>query len=142
MDGRPINVSVRCFSIGLVLALIGACGETATEVRPAAADVEVAALLTPSSASSVILDVRTPEEFAAGHIPGAVNINIDGEDFAGAVAALDRDKTYVVHCAANVPQGRSERALGIMQELGFANLQNMVGGIGAWTEAGGALTKP
>lgn len=135
--------------VATTLLVITGCGTADPEVSAAQGasgmtieDVEVSELLSADGSDHVVLDVRTPEEFNAGHIPGAVNINIDGADFAGAVGALDRDTTYVVHCAANVPQGRSERAMSVMQELGFARLKNMVGGIGAWNKAGGQLKQP
>ena len=56
---------------------------------------------------NVILDVRTPAEFSAGHIPGAVNLDYNAPDFQAKAAALDKSKTYLVHCAVG---GRSVRA--------------------------------
>src|SRR5689334_11716811 len=49
--------------------------------------------------NSVILDVRTPSEFARGHIPGAVNIDWNAKNFTENVAALDKSYIYLVHCA-------------------------------------------
>jgi len=43
----------------------------------------------------IVLDVRTPEEYAMGHIEGALNINIAEADFSERVSKLDRDKTYI-----------------------------------------------
>lgn len=45
-----------------------------------------------------IIDVRTPEEFSEGHIPGAVNIDIDGEQFAAKIAQLDKSRPVAVYC--------------------------------------------
>jgi rhodanese-related sulfurtransferase len=45
----------------------------------------------------VVLDIRTPAEFARGHIKGAININSAGKDRDKQLAALDRSKTYVMH---------------------------------------------
>ncbi len=84
----------------------------------------------------VILDVRTPEEYAISHIEEAININIADDNFADDIAKLNRDKTYIVHCAANVAGGRTEQSFEIMTDLGFKNLRNMAGGIVAW-EANG-----
>src|SRR5437879_533090 len=56
-----------------------------------------------------VLDVRTAKEFAAGHIPSAVNIDVNGPDFEQKVSALDKNKSYLVHCAAGV---RSAKACG------------------------------
>ncbi|MFM8879217.1 MAG: rhodanese-like domain-containing protein, partial [Verrucomicrobiota bacterium] len=47
----------------------------------------------------VVLDVRTAEEFADGHMPGAINLDIRGGKFAETLAGLDKSKTYLVHCA-------------------------------------------
>src|SRR5687768_17154520 len=52
----------------------------------------------------VVLDVRTPEEFQSGHIAGAKNVDAQEDDFASKLGALDKDKTYLLHCAAG---GRS-----------------------------------
>ncbi|MEM8940223.1 MAG: rhodanese-like domain-containing protein [Bacteroidota bacterium] len=84
----------------------------------------------------VVLDVRTPEEYSAGHISTAININIYDEDFANKVGKLDKDKTYIVHCAANVENGRSHKSIQIMKDLGFANLMSMEGGFAAWYKDG------
>ena len=58
-------------------------------------------------ASVVVLDVRTAEEFADGHMPGAINLDIRGGKFAETLAGLDKSKTYLVHCAVG---GRSAKA--------------------------------
>src|SRR5205809_7145657 len=69
--------------------------------------IDEAAKLVSSNTNVVVLDVRTPREFEAGHIKGATNINFNDKEFAKRVAALDKNKTYVVHCAAG---GRSGKA--------------------------------
>src|SRR5690349_2687161 len=63
-----------------------------------------------------VLDVRSKKEFDAGHIPGAVNLDVNSPEFVQKVAALDKKKVYLVHCAAGV---RSARACQKMSELGF-----------------------
>lgn len=80
----------------------------------------------------VILDVRTPAEFAEGTIEGAVLLDYRAQDFADRVAKLDKSKLYLVHCAAG---GRSARACAKMETLGFTNLVNLEGGMGAWQDA-------
>src|SRR5437764_15485758 len=78
---------------------------------------------------SVILDVRTPKEFAEGHLPSAVNIDWNSKEFDQKVAALDKSKTYLVHCAVG---GRSARACEKLTKLDFPHLYNLEGGIMAW----------
>ena len=85
-----------------------------------------------------VLDVRTPREFATGHMPGAVNIDINAPDFDQKVAALDKSKSYLVHCAAGL---RSARACGKMSQLNFSTLYNLEGGFRAWEKAGKPVEK-
>jgi rhodanese-related sulfurtransferase len=87
---------------------------------------------------NVILDVRTPEEFSAGHIPGAVNLDYNAPDFQKKAAALDKSKTYLVHCATG---GRSVRACEKLSHLDFPNLYNLPGGFKAWAKAGKPVEK-
>jgi rhodanese-related sulfurtransferase len=84
-------------------------------------------------ASVVVLDVRTAEEFADGHMPGAINLDIRGGKFAETLAGLDKTKTYLVHCAVG---GRSAKACGQMDGLKFEKVLNLSGGITAWEAAG------
>ena len=66
---------------------------------------------------------------------GAINVNVQDDEFESMVANLDRDKTYVVHCTMNPGNGRSSRALETLQSLGFKNLYSLEGGYVAWKEA-------
>src|SRR5205807_3518409 len=56
---------------------------------------------------AVVLDVRTPDEFNKGHVPGALNINLNDPSFGKKVAELDKSKTYLVHCARGVRSARA-----------------------------------
>ncbi len=80
------------------------------------------------SNNGVLLDVRTPEEFAAGHIEGSVNIDIFNPDFRDQIDALDKNKEYFVYCRSG---NRSGQACMLMAELGYKS-NNLMGGIGAW----------
>jgi len=86
-----------------------------------------------NDASVVVLDVRTAEEFADGHMPGAINLDIRGGKFAETLAGLDKSKTYLVHCAVG---GRSAKACGQMDGMKFDKVLNLSGGITAWEAAG------
>ena len=81
----------------------------------------------------VILDVRTPGEFASGHIDGAVNIDFKNANFANEIAKLDGSKEYLVHCRSG---GRSTRSLKQFKSAGFTNIDHLDGGIIAWNKAG------
>jgi len=80
--------------------------------------------------NAVILDVRTEDEWNDGIIPNAINIDIyKGQGFIYAVEALDKSKNYYVYCKAG---GRSEQACTIMNQLGFENTYNLLGGMMQW----------
>ncbi len=81
----------------------------------------------------VVLDVRTPEEFAEGHLDGAVLVDFYDPDFAEQLAALDPDVPYLVYCRSG---NRSGQALGVMEQLGFTSVADVNGGIIAWAGAG------
>lgn len=77
-----------------------------------------------------IIDVRTPEEYAAGYIPGAINVNIfEQEAFFNFVESLDKTQNYYVYCRSGA---RSGNACGIMNDLGIENAFNLTGGILDW----------
>lgn len=88
--------------------------------------------------NSVVLDVRTAREFKAGHIPGAVNMDVNSPDFAKQIAALDKDKTYLVHCASG---RRSLTACRAMTKDSFKHLVNLEEGFNAWAKAGKPVEK-
>ncbi len=87
---------------------------------------------------TVVLDVRTAEEYAAGHLPGAINIDVSGPDFAASVGALDPTASYALYCRSG---NRSGVAMQAMQGMGFTNVYHLSGGINAWTAAGGDIVK-
>jgi rhodanese-related sulfurtransferase len=81
----------------------------------------------------VVLDVRTPEEYAAGHIPGAVNIPHDQlRDRLGELPE-NRDTEIVVHCQSGRRAALAEDALG---EAGFTHFVDLDGHIAAWKDGG------
>jgi len=71
----------------------------------------------------VILDVRTPEEFADGHIDGAINIDYYADGFKQKLAALSHNKTYLVYCRSG---NRSRTTLSMMKSLGFKAVYNVL----------------
>jgi rhodanese-related sulfurtransferase len=81
----------------------------------------------------IILDVRTPEEFASGYIEGALNIDFNSGDFANEITRLNPSKTYAVYCRSG---NRSGQAASIMHKAGFHDVSNLNGGVIDWTDAG------
>jgi len=84
------------------------------------------------SVDFIILDVRTPSEYAQGHIPGAVNLDYYAS-FEASLSAFDKTKTYLVYCRTG---NRSASAARLMLDNGFAAIYNMQGGINAWISGG------
>jgi len=79
----------------------------------------------------VILDVRTPAEFAEGHIAGAVNLDVQSKDFEKKLRALDRKRSYLVYCRTG---NRSRTATIAMEALGFRSIFHMNEGIVKWKQ--------
>ncbi len=77
-----------------------------------------------------IIDVRTPSEFASGHIPNAYNIDYRGSSFSDIIDTLDRSVTYVVHCQSG---GRSAGAMQMIKDKAFDTAYEMQGGMNKWT---------
>lgn len=94
---------------------------------------EAAAIAADPPADLVVLDVRTPEEFAEGHLADALLIDFYEPDFGAQLAQLDRDVPYVLYCRSG---NRSGQAREMMSELGFVDVADVDGGIIAWAEAG------
>ena len=87
----------------------------------------------------VVLDIRTPGEFNAGHIAGAVNIDYYADDYEARIAALDPTKTYIMHCKSG---GRSDRSLPIMRANNIANVHHLEAGFDGWKAAGLPIFRP
>lgn len=83
--------------------------------------------------SLVILDVRSPEEFAEGHIKGALNINYHDDDFETRIAALDKSTPYLLHCHSGGRSGKTEKML---KSLGFTDVAHLKSGIAGWRKEG------
>lgn len=87
------------------------------------------------SNKNVLLDVRTPEEFAEGHVPGAVNIDVKNPNFEEEIQKLDTKKNYFIYCKSGV---RAKLATEKMQEKGFKNAKNFKDGMSTYK---GTVTK-
>ncbi|NVO33413.1 rhodanese-like domain-containing protein [Hymenobacter lapidiphilus] len=80
---------------------------------------------------TVLLDVRRPDEFAGGHLPGAVNIDVTAPDFGSRVAALDNTHPTLVYCRSGA---RSATAASQLSKAGFGHVANLLGGVLDWPE--------
>lgn len=91
-----------------------------------------------TTAGVEVIDVRTPSEFAAGHIAGAVNIPVQSADFSERVAALDPAGTYAVYCRSG---NRSQPAVAAMQAAGITGIYELASGTNGWTAEGQPLVR-
>ncbi|HSF52408.1 MAG TPA: rhodanese-like domain-containing protein [Algoriphagus sp.] len=87
---------------------------------------------------NMVIDVRTPEEVAEGHLTGSLNINFLGENFAQEIETLDKKKTYLLYCRTG---NKSRKAADLMEKAGFKHVYMLEGGITAWNEAGKPVEK-
>jgi rhodanese-related sulfurtransferase len=86
----------------------------------------------------IIIDLRSAEEYASGHIEEAVNLDYNSPGFAGELEALDRDKIYLIYSYTDDVSGQ---VLDMMAGLGFTEVYNLIGGIAHWQRAGLFLVK-
>ncbi len=77
----------------------------------------------------IILDVRTPSEYNAGHIDDATNVNYNASDFVQQLNKLDKKDMYLLYCASG---NRSSKALNKMKELGFTKIYHLKKGYSGW----------
>ena len=78
-----------------------------------------------------LIDVRTPEEYASGHLPGAILINIKSADFDSLIQQLDKSRPVFVYCRVG---RRGFEAANILEKNNFKIVFNLEGGIIAWQE--------
>jgi phage shock protein E len=117
----------------LALALVACSSAAATGTLETVSAQDAQAVIDDAPTDLVVLDVRTPEEFQAGHLENAVNVDFYAGDFADQLAGLDKDVPYVLYCNSG---NRSGETLDMMSDLGFADVTEVDGGIQAWAAAG------
>lgn len=125
----------RIFMLAITSVILFSCGNGVNE-KGESIDVSVQKLNEVSvddDVNTIVIDVRTPEEVAEGTINGAATIDYHGDDFDAKIAQLDKTKTYYVYCKAG---GRSSSAVGYMQDQGFENVHNVLGGYDDYKDAG------
>jgi rhodanese-related sulfurtransferase len=91
--------------------------------------------------AQVVVDVREADEFAAGHLPGAVHISRGLLEFrfSGMPALQSRDISIVLYCKTS---GRAALAGVALQDMGYLNVTSIAGGFDAWVAAGKPVAKP
>lgn len=139
--GGDDDAGVSVVDDGASVAVADAPADSATagETSPAFG------LVTPQQAFDLsgreditVIDVRTPEEFAEGHIDGATMIDFYADTFGDDIGALDPSGTYLLYCRSG---NRSGQAAALMQQLGFEQVYDMDGGVVAYGADGLPLVR-
>lgn len=129
-------------TVGLIVILaMAACGGAQNTVETATSGIDISALPPAVDVETVhaikddpgvfLLDVREPDEYAAGHIPGITLIPMG--DVPARLAEIPTDKEVIVTCRSG---NRSGQIADYLRAQGFTNVHNMEGGILAWESAG------
>jgi phage shock protein E len=114
--------------------LVAACSSGSdTATIELASPEEAAQVIEADPSGLVVLDIRTPEEFAEARLADAINADFYDADFADQLDALDKDVPYVMYCRTG---NRSSDAVKTMKELGFVEVWEIDGGIVNWYESG------
>lgn len=117
----PIRRVVAALGVAVALVAAGCSDdEPTTTAAPAAAEEGTqGADIVEAVAERTVIDVRTPEEFDAGHVEGALNLDVQDPGFDAAVSELPKDGSYVVYCRSG---NRSAAAAARMADLGFTDV--------------------
>ncbi len=143
-SGATKHLLLRLTSLAILAAFAGllagcgggsasGAGDSAGGVRVISPDEAFDTVFESPPDGLVVLDVRTPEEFAEQRLPDAVMIDFYEPDFADRIEDLDRDATYVLYCRSG---NRSGQARELMEELGFSDVRDVDGGIVSWLDNG------
>jgi len=125
---------MKSILVSLIISFgLGACSNGTIENEKVISKVLSVNDFAEQPSNAQLLDVRTPDEWSQGIIAGAILIDYHGADFRKQVDKLDKKRPIYVYCAAG---GRSGEATRLMQEMGFVEIYDLDGGMGAWTAAG------
>ncbi|MBM4382331.1 MAG: rhodanese-like domain-containing protein [Deltaproteobacteria bacterium] len=124
-----MSTAARFCSLAFVLIAFAACAESSHDSAPVQ-PAELAAVLAREEAP-LLLDVRTPEEFAAGHVPGATLVPVQELEARAAELAAYKERGVVAYCEVG---GRASKAAEILRAAGFANVRLLDGSMKRWRE--------
>lgn len=117
--------------MSLFSTIMGLFGCTAQSSKFATVDVDEFAKVIADTAV-VRLDVRTPQEYAEGHIEGAINIDVLSDGFAAEASKLPADRTIALYCRSG---NRSKTAAKILSSKGYEVVE-LGSGFNGWVSAG------
>jgi rhodanese-related sulfurtransferase len=133
MTRSSMRPSVRLvLALALVAAFAAGCSGTTSDAAAGGVRTVAAAEAVKMIDSRTVIDVRTPAEYAAGHVAGAQNIDVEAADFGSRIAALDKNAPYLLYCRSG---RRSALAADQMKQAGFTDVVD-AGGLDGLVAAG------
>lgn len=138
MGGRNRVVVVVTGVVLALAAVVVGVGAMTREDPPGSAVASAEVVREQLEDGATVIDVRTPEEYDAGHVVDAVPADLEGGAFDGVVADLPREAAYVVYCASG---RRAAVAVERMVEAGFTDVVNG-GGLADMTALGAPVEQP
>ncbi len=114
------------------------CGQKQNEKSADQDSASAISLITPEELNNVnkdilLIDVRTPQEYASGHVENSINIDFRASNFKDLIGELNKDQDVYVYCKVG---GRSGGAAKLMEEMGFKKIYDLQGGILQWEKDG------
>ena len=148
-NNRIVQMTVNLNHLYLIAFSLSACHQTADQASATGQTQSlppVNLLLAPQAFADTLdalpneqlIDVRTPAEYEAGHLPEAVMIDFRGDGFENKVAQLDKTRPVMLYCAGG---GRSHEAAARLEKLGFQKVYELEGGMKNWVSRGEVVEK-
>jgi len=138
------TIHSKILLLAFVLISFMACGQKENvKSNGTNADQGSISLISPTDLNNankdiLLIDVRTPEEFASGHLENAVNMNYFDNDFAAQLKTLDKNKAVYLYCKSG---RRSANAAEKLEDMGFVKIYDLEGGVVNWQSKGLTLSK-
>lgn len=129
--------------IALLWISFVSCGQKKNEKSTDQESVSKISLISPAELNKVnkdilLVDVRTPQEYASGHVENSINIDFKANNFKDLIGQLDKNQEVYVYCKVG---GRSGNAAKMMEDMGFKKIYDLEGGILQWEKDGFKMVK-
>ncbi|WP_159018282.1 rhodanese-like domain-containing protein [Algibacter sp. L3A6] len=121
---KKISILITIFFCAIMFNCKAQNDDIVTKVTP-----EELVVLLKEQKEIKLIDVRTPEEYGAGHISRAENINFFSENFSESLAELDKEEPLVIYCKSG---RRSGKSVATFKESGFTKIYELEGGVLNW----------
>lgn len=132
-----MNTYVKTGLYIISLAILAACQTKENSNLINLGPKEFSEQLSLKKSTALLVDVRTPEEFKSGHLPGAILIDYNGPEFAEKLEKLPKDKEVYVYCRSG---RRSASSVSQFIKAGYKTVTNLEQGIISWQAAGLPVT--